>query len=124
VLATLDLIKKLRAMSPEFETPYSISSRIPGSQITGDLARTDILCRNPMRMGGFDYLSSSGPWVAPRKFRLIERFKFFNRFAWGPESRLRRPLQKIARWRCRRNMYGAPLEKLIVERLRPRSRLT
>ena len=125
VLATLDLIKKLRAMSPEFETPIFYFKPYPGSQITGDLARNGYpLPESNEGWADFDYLSSSGPWVAPRKFRLIERFKFFNRFAWGPESRLRRPLQKIARWRCRRNMYGAPLEKLIVERLRPRSRLT
>ena len=45
---------------------------------------------------------------------LVERFKFYNRFAGGPETWPRLLLQKIARWRCRRDWYHLPLEKLVV----------
>ena len=56
--------------------------------------------------------------------RLVERFKFYNRFAWGPETLLRRPLQQLARWRCARNFYAFPVEKAIVERLKPLPKLS
>lgn len=54
----------------------------------------------------------------------IERFKFYNRFAWGPKTPLRRPLRVVARWRCRRDFYAAPVEKLVVDRLKPMPKLS
>ena len=43
----------------------------------------------------FDFIGSAGPWVTAEKYELIERFKFYNRFAWGPERLVRRPLQHL-----------------------------
>jgi anaerobic magnesium-protoporphyrin IX monomethyl ester cyclase len=125
VMATLDLVKRLRAMSPGFETPIFYFKPYPGSQMTGDLGRDGHpLPKSNQEWADFDYIGSPGPWITPEKFKLIERFKFYNRFAWGPETRLRWPLQKVARWRCRRNLYGAPFEKLIVERLKSPTKLS
>ncbi len=125
VMATLDLVKRLRAMSPAFETPIFYFKPYPGSPMTRDLVRNGYsLPKSNEDWAEFDYIGSSGPWVTSEKLKLIERFKFYNRFAWGPETRLRRPLQVLARWRCRRNFYNAPIEKLIVERLKPLSRLS
>lgn len=72
----------------------------------------------------FDFIGSSGPWVSRKTYERIERFKFYNRFAWGPERWWRRPLQVIARWRCRRDFYRAPVEKVVVERLKPLPKLS
>jgi len=125
MMATLDLVKRLRAMSPGFETPIFYFKPYPGSQMTEDLTRNGYpLPKSNQEWADFDYIGSSGPWVTSEKFKLMERFKFYNRFAWGPETRLRWPLQKVARWRCRRNLYGAPFEKWIVERLKPLSKLS
>jgi hypothetical protein len=44
--------------------------------------------------------------------------------AWGPETRARRPLQQIARWRVRNDYYGFPVEKYLVETLHPAERLS
>jgi hypothetical protein len=42
------------------------------------------------------------------------------RFAYsGNQSWLRRPLQIMSRWRVERKMYAMPLEKTLIERLRP-----
>ena len=125
VRATLALVKRLRAMSPAFETPIFYFKPYPGSRITEEVVRNGY--RLPTTLEGwaeFDFVGSAGPWVSPEKYALIERFKFYNRFAWGPETRLRWPLQKLARWRCRRDFYHLPLEKIVVERLKPLPRLS
>jgi len=124
VRATLDLVKHLRAMSPRFETPIFYYKPYPGSLITEAVVRQGYdLPRTLEEWAEFDFIGSAGPWVSPEKYRLIERFKFYNRFAGGRRVWYRRPLQAIARWRCRRDFYGFPVEKAIVERLRPPPRM-
>jgi hypothetical protein len=73
----------------------------------------------------FDYVQGDpGPWVSPAIYRFMERFKFYNHYAWGGKGLARRPLQLVARWRCRTNRFGWPLEKAIVQRLRPEVELS
>ncbi len=125
VEATLELIKRLRAMSPDFETPIFYYKPYPGSRITDEVVRRGYrLPQSLEEWARFDFIGSSGPWVSREKYEQIERFKFYNRFAWGPETWWRRPLQVLARWRCRRNFYHLPVEKVIVERLKPLPKLS
>lgn len=125
VRATMAMVKRLRAMSPEFETPIFYYKPYPGSRIAQEVVKQGYrLPATIEEWADFDYIGSSGPWVTPEMHRLIERFKFYNRFAWGPETRLRRPLQRLARWRCRRDEYRLPLEKLVIDRLKPLPRLS
>ncbi|MDQ4076791.1 MAG: B12-binding domain-containing radical SAM protein [Chloroflexota bacterium] len=125
IQATVALVKQLRAMSPTFETPIFYFKPYPGSRITEEVVRQGYqLPRTLEEWAHFDYIGSSGPWVTPDTYELIERFKFYNRFAWGPETWLRWPLQKIARWRCKRDFYTVPVEKVVVERLKPLPRLS
>lgn len=120
VRASMAMIKRLRAMSPKFETPVFYFKPYPGSRITQSVVEKGYkLPQSLEEWAAFDFIGSSGPWVTPQKHELIERFKFYNRFAWGPERWFRRPLQRIARWRCSRDLYRMPLEKLIVDRLKP-----
>ena len=123
--ASFELIKRLRAMSPRFETPVFFFKPYPGSRITREVVAAGY--RLPDTIEGwadFDFIGSAGPWVSAEKERLVERFKFYNRFAGGRESWTRRPLQLLARWRCRRDAYGWPLEKRLVEWLRPQAELS
>jgi radical SAM superfamily enzyme YgiQ (UPF0313 family) len=125
VVETLSLIKRLRAMSPAFETPLFYFKPYPGSKITDELARTGY--RLPATLeewAAFDFIGSAAPWVSEDKHRLIERFKFYNRFAGGPETWVRWPLQAVSRWRCRRDFYDFPLEQKLIERLYPAPRLS
>ena len=48
----------------------------------------------------------------------LERFKVYQRLAWDRVPRWKRPMQALARWRCRNDAYGFPLEKFVVDRLR------
>ena len=125
VQATVRLVKRLRAMSPRFETPIFYFKPYPGSRITEEMqARGHRLPASLEEWAEFDFIGSSGPWVSAAKHRLIERFKFYNRFAWGPETWARWPLQKISRWRCNRDWYGMPLERALVQWIHPEPRLS
>ena len=125
VEASLALAARLRSISPLFETPVFYYQPYPGSRIAQDVVRAGYqLPRTLEAWADFDFVGSSGPWVTPDKKRMVERFKFYNRFAWGPTTLARRPLQVLARWRCARKFYHLPVEKVVVERLHPSPRLS
>jgi anaerobic magnesium-protoporphyrin IX monomethyl ester cyclase len=112
-------------MSPRFETPIFYFKPYPGSRITEEVVRQGHQLPQTLEAwADFDFVGSSGPWVTPERYQMIERFKFYNRFAWGSESWSRRPLQWVARWRCRRDFYDLPVEKVIVDRLKPLPKLS
>ncbi len=69
-------------------------------------------------------IGSAGPWVSAEMFRHVERFKFYNRFAGGPDRLLKRPLAQLARWRCRHDFFALPVEKLVIEHLAPSPQLS
>jgi radical SAM superfamily enzyme YgiQ (UPF0313 family) len=123
VMQTVSLIKKLRAMSPRFETSIFYYKPYPGSTLSAEL--TDDM---PKSLGGwaeFDYVQgAAGRWVSPQIYDFIERFKFYNRYAWGRERIVKRPMQMLARWRCRHNWFSWPVEKAILQRLRPEPELS
>jgi anaerobic magnesium-protoporphyrin IX monomethyl ester cyclase len=120
---TLALIKTLRAMSPRFETPIFYYKPYPGSALAREVQ--DQVPHSLDEWAAFDFVAgAAGGWVSPEVSRRVERFKFYNNMAWGPETRARRPLQRIARWRARHDYYAFPVEKFLVERLRPSERLS
>ncbi|RPI57197.1 MAG: radical SAM protein [Chloroflexi bacterium] len=125
VHATLNLIKRLRAMSPDFETPIFYYKPYPGSSLAAELVRAGhVLPQTLEAWANFDYIGSSGPWVSAEKQQLVERFQFYSRFAHGRGSWLRWPLQQLARWRCAHDDYRLPLEKALIEKVRPAPRLS
>ena len=125
VRSTLNLIKELRSMSPKFETPVFYFKPYPGSRITDDVVRAGYsLPETLQEWAEFDYVGSAGPWVSPETYRLVERFKFYNRFAGGRSWWLRWPLQQVSRWRCRHDFYSFPVEKAVVERIKPQPQLS
>ena len=117
--ATLRLAKRLRAMHPRFETPIFYYRPYPGNPIA-DAARAAGY-EFPRGLAGwadFDYVSGRGPWISPARWQQIERFKFYSRHAWQPGG-WRWPLRMTSRWRCERDWYGLPVEKALVEWVRP-----
>ena len=123
VMQTVSLVKRLRSMSPTFETPIFYYKPYPGSAISSEL--TADIPKSLDQWASFDFVQGeAGQWVGPETYRFMERFKFYNRYAWGRESLARRPLQLLARWRCQRNWFDLPFEKAIVQRLRPEAELS
>jgi anaerobic magnesium-protoporphyrin IX monomethyl ester cyclase len=125
VQASLDVAKRLRALSPGFETPIFYFKPYPGSTLTDDAVRDGyVLPRTLEEWARFDFIGSAGPWVSPERHRLIERFKFYQRIAWNRTASWKRPIQILARWRLERDAYGLPVEKLVGDWLWPQAEMS
>jgi radical SAM superfamily enzyme YgiQ (UPF0313 family) len=125
VQKTMAFCKKLREMHPDFVTPVFYFKPYPGSPITQNEVRKGYrLPQTTREWAKFDYVGSSGPWVTPEKYELIEKFKFYNRIAWNRRKWWSSPLQKLARWRCKNDYYKLPFDKIIVESLKPQPELS
>jgi anaerobic magnesium-protoporphyrin IX monomethyl ester cyclase len=117
---TLALAKRLRRMHARFETPIFYYRPYPGNPIA-EQARSDgyVFPRGLEAWADFDYVGGGGgPWITADRWRSVERFKFYTRHVWQPGI-LRWPLRAAARWRCDRDWYDFPVEKAVVEWVRP-----
>ena len=126
IQATLDCAKHLRSLSPDFLTPIFYFKPYPGSELVIEaVARGFRLPDTLEAWSMFDFVAGlPGPWVSPEKYRLIERFKFFHELAWKPAPRGTRQLQRLARYRCRRDEYRWPVEMLLSRWVVPAERLS
>jgi anaerobic magnesium-protoporphyrin IX monomethyl ester cyclase len=126
IQASLDVAKRLRAMSPDFLTPIYYFKPYPGSELVIEaVARGFQLPDTLEGWARFDYVAGlPGPWVSAEKFQLIERFKFFHELAWKPPSAGKRLLQKLARYRCSNDFYRYPVEMLFTRWLVPAQKLS
>ncbi|PYQ98233.1 MAG: B12-binding domain-containing radical SAM protein [Acidobacteria bacterium] len=119
VAATLDAAKALRALGPDFQVALFYYRPYPGTPITDALARRGHpLPRSLDEWAAIEESTSHSPWVDAGKRALIDRFSFYQRIGWARPDAWRVPLQAIARWRCRRDVYAFPIEKTIVEWVR------
>jgi anaerobic magnesium-protoporphyrin IX monomethyl ester cyclase len=117
--ATLALAKRLRRMHPRFETPIFYYRPYPGNPIADEARAGGFqFPRGLTAWADFDYVGGRGPWVSTERWHQIERFKFYTRHAWQPGA-WRWPLRTAARWRCERDWYALPIEKTLVEWVRP-----
>lgn len=119
VRKSLDLARRLRAMSPTFQTPIFYFKPYPGIPLTEEAVRDGY--RPPDSLDAwadFDVYDADSPWVTPARERLVERFKFYQRVAYdGPEA-WPKPVRRLARWRVERNAFAFPVEKAVHELLR------
>jgi anaerobic magnesium-protoporphyrin IX monomethyl ester cyclase len=125
VAATIACIKRLRSMNPAFETPIFYFKPYPGSAIVTEAVAAGFrLPDNLVEWSQFDFVAGlPGPWVTRSKFKLIERFKFFQAHAWKRTASTDL-LQWLARYRCHRNNYHWPIEMLLMQWLRPSESLS
>ena len=125
VQASFAVIKRLRRLSPDFETPIFYFKPYPGSPITDEVVRQGYqLPRSLEEWADFDFIGSAGPWVSPQRYRQVERFKFYAQLAWDHPAWLKRPFQKLAQWRCQHDLYALPLEQVFSRWLWPAARLS
>ncbi|HEX8229169.1 MAG TPA: radical SAM protein [Chloroflexia bacterium] len=124
--ATLDIAKRLRAMSRDFEAAVFFYKPYPGNELADQVRASNYAFPCSLEeWADFDYVGSAGPWVSREKFQRVERFKFYQKYAFGRHSHpLTLPLQAVARWRVDRNFYRFPIEQKVVEALHPAPRLS
>ena len=122
---TIKVIKKLRKMSPIFDTPIFYFKPYPGSVITQQVvANGYTLPQTTKEWADFDYIGSSGPWVTKEKRKFFERFKFYLKIAYGKHHPILSPLRKIGQWRCDQENFSFPWEKYLAERIKPAPKLS
>jgi anaerobic magnesium-protoporphyrin IX monomethyl ester cyclase len=125
VQASLDVAKRLRSLSPGFETPIFYFKPYPGSALTDDAVRDGYeLPRTLDEWARFDFIGSAGPWVSPERHQRIERFKFYQRLAWNRGAPWTRPARALARWRLKRDRYALPVEKVVSDWLWPQAEMS
>jgi anaerobic magnesium-protoporphyrin IX monomethyl ester cyclase len=117
--ATLALAKDLRRSNPAFETPIFYYRPYPGNPMAELSAENGyVFPRGLEEWADFDYVAGRGPWITPAQWTKVERFKFYTKHAWKPGA-WRWPLRATSQWRCEHDWYGLPVEKLIVDLVRP-----
>ena len=99
--ASLDVALRLRAMSPDFRTPFFYFRPYPGATLTEEAVQNGY--RLPASLdewAAFDFVGSARtPWLSAEAQRRIERFKFYQGLAYDRSPLWRQPLQRAARWR-------------------------
>lgn len=126
VQASLEVAKRLRAMTPDFLTPIYYFKPYPGSALVDEaVARGFELPQTLDAWSRFDYVAGEpGPWVSAEKYRLIERFKFFHELAWKQVPWGKRLVQRLARYRLSKNNYEWPIEMAFKSWLVPAQKLS
>jgi radical SAM superfamily enzyme YgiQ (UPF0313 family) len=126
VAESLRVARELRAMSSNFELAVFYFKPYPGNPIAERLRAQDY--RFPASLeewANFDYIGSGNDWLTEAQKREIEHFKFYQRFAYsGNRHPLRWPLQKLSRWRVENKAYALPLDRKLVEWLKPTQALS
>ena len=112
-------------MDPAFEIAMFFYKPYPGNPLADRLAAMGHpLPETIDEWARFDFVNRSSPWISSALRREVERFRFYQRtgYARGPWWRV--PERAIARLRCRMRRFELPVEKLLIERVRPPASLT
>jgi len=119
IQATLSLVKELRRASPAFETPVFSYRPYPGNKMADRaVAEGYVFPQELSEWADFDYVGSRGPWLSAPAWDRLEAFQFYARHAWKP-GLWRWPLRLASQVRCTHDWYRWPVEKRLVELVRP-----
>ncbi len=122
---SLRVARELRKMSPDFELGIFYFKPYPGNAIADQLLKEGFQFPKGLEeWAGFDYVGSANDWISKAQYDRIESFKFYQRIGWSRSQPLLRPVKKIAQWRCQKNRYAFPVEKIIYEWIKPPVRLS
>jgi radical SAM superfamily enzyme YgiQ (UPF0313 family) len=125
IQASLDVARRLRAMSPSFTTPIYYFKPYPGTPLTDEAERAGYVPPKTLaEWADWDWYDSDGPWVTPARSRLVERYKFYQQVGYETPSLWKRPLQKVARWRVENSRFALPIEKVVSEWVSPPQELS
>ena len=124
IVETVKVAKKLNSMHTKFRTPIFYFKPYPGTRITDDVVKEGFeLPKTIQEWADFDFVGSIGPWVSDEKYKFFEKFKFYLKFAYSNQKLIYKPLQILARIRCKFMYFGMPVEKKVVDTFYNRQQL-
>lgn len=125
VIETQSMIRTLAMMSTDFDTPIFYFKPYPGTQITDEVVERGeyVLPKTIHEWSEFDYIGSKGPWVSDEKYQLFERYKFYLKVN-RQKNKWMNPVRWLARKRISRMNFKFPLEKKVIEFIRPKQSLS
>lgn len=116
VKETVRVALKLNSMSSNFQTPVFYFKPYPGTKITDEVIKEGYqLPKTVHEWSDFDFVGSSGPWVSSEKYNFFEKFKFYSKIAYSNQKLLYKPLQLLAKARCKNGFYKFPIEKKLAD---------
>jgi radical SAM superfamily enzyme YgiQ (UPF0313 family) len=115
--ATLDVLKAIRQKDPNLQTSIYFYSPYPGTELVQDLQARGL--RLPERLEDWEDFSIEGAWLPKNKpefVRRIQNLNFYLRHGYSDpgQSRGRKLLQGLSRFRCERDWYGFPIERYLA----------
>jgi anaerobic magnesium-protoporphyrin IX monomethyl ester cyclase len=126
VFETLSVVKRLRKMSENFSVSIYYYKPYPGNKIADELSAQGYRFPEGLEeWSNFDYVNSGkSDWLSNNQIRRIELFKFYSELAWSKKRVSKYIFQKIAKWRCEKEMYTFPVEKKIIRFLKPAPKIS
>lgn len=125
VAETVRVSKKLNKMHPSFMTPIFYFKPYPGTTITDEIVKKGyVLPKTIQDWANFDFVDSIGPWVSSEKYEFFEKFKFYLKLAYSKQKTVYKPIQFLAKVRCKSLYFGFPIEKKIFDFLSSKEQLS
>ncbi len=126
VSETLSVVKRLRKMSANFVVSIYYYKPYPGNKIADELSASGYHFPAGLEeWSNFDYVNSGkSDWLSTDQVKEIEHFKFYQQLAWSKRTAGKFLLQKVAKWRCEKNIYAFPVEERIIRFVKPAPRVS
>ena len=113
-------------MSENFSVSIYYYKPYPGNKIADELlAKNYRFPKGLEEWSNFDYVDSGkSDWLTDEQIKIIEHFKFYQQLAWSKKTPQKFLFQKIAQWRCEKDLYAFPLEQNIIRFLKPAPKIS
>jgi radical SAM superfamily enzyme YgiQ (UPF0313 family) len=123
--ATLDVLKAIRRKDARLQTSIYFYSPYPGTELVQDLQNRGL--KLPEKLEDWEDFNIEGAWLPRNKpdfVRRVRNLNFYLRHGYSEpaQSRARKVLRGLSRFRCERDWYGIPIERYIAETWRAGAR--
>lgn len=122
--STLDFAIELRNMSDTFEIVIFYFKPYPGSDLANQLIKNGHKMPSTLDdFSKFDFIDATNNWLSKSKIRKTEAIKFYLKLSRN-KIKLVYPLKVLAKIRLKHQAFNFPIEKWLIENVRPTKKLS
>lgn len=123
---TLNVVKKLRKMSSNFNMSIFYYKPYPGNKIADELLANGYQFNSTLEdWSNFDYVGTKkSEWISEEKIKEIENFKYYQNLAYNKRTPIKFLFQEFAKWRIENKAYKFPIERKLKEFLNPTQKMS